>query len=179
MVTRVTRFASTHDTGAGFVSGEYVYMRDLLRLEARRSRQQVALPQQLRQVVTPLVWQEWDRLLAAHPDQRLRSYVVGGLKEGFRIGFSGNVEGLLHGRTRNMPSARDQQGVIDNYLAEECSRGRVLGPLRLELFPQVHPNRFGVIPKGTSGKWRLIVDMSFPKEAAALMSHCAPCHMLV
>ena len=39
-----------------------------------------------------------------------------------------------------------------------------MGPLSQELFPQVYPNRFGVIPKGTSGKWRLIVDMSFPKD---------------
>ena len=63
-----------------------------------------------------------------------------------------------------MPSARDQPEVIDSYLAEECSRGRVLGPLSQELFPPVHPNRFGVIPKGTSGKWHLIVDMSFSKD---------------
>ena len=62
-----------------------------------------------------------------------------------------------------MPSVRDQPGVIDDYLAEECSRWRVLGPLRLEFFPQVHPNRFA---KGMSEKWRLIVDMSFPIEAA-------------
>ena len=39
---------------------------------------------------------------------------------------------------------------------------RVAGPLQPDLFPQVHPNRFGVIPKGRSGKWRLIEDMSFP-----------------
>ena len=56
--------------------------------------------------------------------------------------------------------------MVDDYLAEECCKGRVLGPLRLELFPQVHPNRFGVIPKGTSGKWWLIVDMSFPAGAS-------------
>ena len=59
-----------------------------------------------------------------------------------------------------MPSAREQQKVVDDYLAEECCKGRVLGPLRLD---QVHPNRF---TKGTSGKWRLIVDMSFPTGAS-------------
>ena len=37
--------------------------------------------------------------------------------------------------------------VIDDYLAEECSKERVLGPLKQELFPQMHPHRFGVIPK--------------------------------
>ena len=135
MVTRVTRLTSTHYTGAGFVSGEYVYMMDLLQLEARRSRQQVALPQQLRQVVTLSCGRNG---IGCCSSPRPETEIVCG-KEGFRIGFSGSIEGLLHGRTRNMPSARDQQGVIENYLAEECSRGRVLGPLRLELFPQVHP----------------------------------------
>ena len=64
----------------------------------------------------------------------------------------------------NMPSAAEQPRVIDDYLAEECSEGRVLGPLSRELFPQVHINRFGVIPKGTTGKWRLIVNMSSPSS---------------
>ena len=120
----------------------------------------------VRQVINPLRWQEWDQLLATYPNQRLRSYLVRGIKEGFRIGFGGETKGLGQSSTHNMPSAREQQKVVDDYLAEECCKGRVLGPLRLELFPQVHPNRFGVIPKGTSGKWRLIVDMSFPAGAS-------------
>ena len=60
-----------------------------------------------------------------------------------------------------MPSAQDRPRVIDDYLVEECS---LVGPLDPSMVPQVHTNRFGVIPKGTSGRlrWRLIVDMSFP-----------------
>ena len=85
-----------------------------------------------------------------------------GIREGFRIGFCGEAKGLGQSSAHNLPSAREQPKVVDDYLAEECCKGRALGPLRLELFPQVHPNRFGVIPKGTSGKWQLIVDMSFP-----------------
>ena len=74
-----------------------------------------------------------------------------GMREGFRVDFSGNIGSLLQCHTQNMPSAWDQPEVIDSYLAEECSRGRVLGPLSQDHFPQVHLNRFGVIPKGTSG----------------------------
>ena len=44
-----------------------------------------------------------------------------------------------------------------------CSDGRVLGPLDPTRFPQIHTSRFGVIPKGQTGKWRLIVDMSSPE----------------
>ena len=41
--------------------------------------------------------------------------------------------------TQNMQSARDQPKLVDEYLAEECSTGRVAGPLQPDLFPQVHP----------------------------------------
>ena len=49
------------------------------------------------------------------------------------------------------------------YLSKECAEGRVLGPLPPELFPSVQISRIGVIPKGSTGKWRLIVDLSAPE----------------
>ena len=62
-----------------------------------------------------------------------------------------------------MKSAMDNPQVISQYLESECRVGRVVGPLSVEEFPFVHINRFGVIPKSTPGKWRLIVDMSSPE----------------
>ena len=56
--------------------------------------------------------------------------------------------------------------MVRDYLATECSEGRVLGPLDPAEFPFVHTSRIGVIPKGSSGKWRLIVDMSAPSGAS-------------
>ena len=88
-----------------------------------------------------------------------------GLQHGFRIGF--NYSSPLRSATANMESARLHPEVISTYLEKECSLGRMLGP-----FPDnpsvsslhLHINRFGVIPKGHStGKWRLITDLSFPK----------------
>ena len=38
-----------------------------------------------------------------------------------------------------------------------------MGPLSPANCPFVHTSRLGVIPKNTSGKWRLIVDMSSPE----------------
>ena len=128
---------------------QYKYMADFLRLDVRRPQVPTSLPQQLSQLNTPLQWQEC-------------CYLVEGTKEGFRIGFSGEAKGLGQRSTRNMLSAREHSGMVDDYLADECCKGRVLGPLKQEFFPQVHPNRFGVITKGTSSRWRLIVDMSFP-----------------
>ena len=89
-----------------------------------------------------------------------------GVREGFRVGFDGRLASNQGDPARNMPSARERPEVIDDYLAEECSKGRVLAPLSPALFPFVHTSRFRVIPKGTTGKWRLIVDMSFPKGSS-------------
>lgn len=140
----------------------YPYMEHLLEMEACQLECPVVLPQYLRQVETPLNWREWDLELATHPDQRFRAYIVDGIRKGFRVGCTKGPAGNREKPRKNMPSAQDKPEVIDDYLAEECSRGRVIGPLDQQLVPQVHVNRFGVIPKGTSGKWRLIVDMSFP-----------------
>ena len=61
---------------------------------------------------------------------------------------------------------KNQRLYIREYLAKECSGGRVLGPLYPSEFPYVHTSRFGVIPKGSPGKRRLIVDMSSPEGAS-------------
>ena len=90
---------------------------------------------ELTRVNTPLQWEEWERLLQRHPDKRLRFFLVHEIQEGFRIGFSGTVQSKS---AANMPSTAEQLRVIDDCLAEECSEGRVLGPLSRELFPQVN-----------------------------------------
>ena len=41
-----------------------------------------------------------------------------------------------------------------------------MGPLDHAQFSCVHTSRFGIIPKGSSGRWRLIVDMSAPEGAS-------------
>ena len=48
------------------------------------------------------------------------------------------------------------------HLKEEYAKGRVIrvGPVEMVVGLQISP--FGVIPKGQTGKWRLIVDLSTP-----------------
>ncbi len=63
-----------------------------------------------------------------------------------------------------MQSADVRPEVIRNFLASELAAGRVLGPLGPDVVEQVQVNRFGLVLKGhQSGKWRLIVDLSFPR----------------
>jgi hypothetical protein len=118
----------------------------------------------MHQVNSPLPWQEWDKALQSHPDQRFRRYIIDGIQFGFRVGF--NYRLPTRSASNNMLSAREHPEVIREYLAKECSEGRVLGPLDLGTPLAIHTSRFGVIPKGSSGKWRLIVDMSAPEGAS-------------
>ena len=54
--------------------------------------------------------------------------------------------------------------IVGQYLETEISLGRVIGPLPPKGVPDVHLNRFGVIAKSHQpDKWRLIVDLSYPK----------------
>ena len=159
---KICKLSCTHTLGP------YRYMEGLLKLDASRSRispfKEFGSPfkefgSQLLQ--TPLQWQEWDRSLAAHPNQRFRSYIVNGIRYGFRVGFDNNK--TCTSSTKNMHSAEKRPQVIREYLPRECSEGCVLGPLDPMLFSFTQVSGFGVVPKHTPGRWQLIVDMSSPE----------------
>ena len=120
------------------------------------------LPQELTVVQTPLVVDAWASALQSHPDRAFARYIVNGLRQGFRVGF--HRPSPLRSATGNMGSARLHPEVITDYLRKELTLGRLLGPFSGSLvLPNLHINRFGVIPKGhNTGKWRLITDLSFP-----------------
>ena len=145
-------------------AGGYKYMEDLLYLDGCRPVVPRAWPASMRRVSSPLHQQEWDRGLRSHSDQRFRKYIVEGVQFGFRVGFNYNQP--TRSARHNMLSAREHPEAISEHLLKECSEGRVLGPLDPAHSPPTHISRFGVIPKGSSGKWRLIVDMSAPEGAS-------------
>ncbi len=115
-----------------------------------------------RLVDTPLDVTAWTQALAHHPDQAFASYVLNGLREGFKIGFRHGCP--LRSASSNMQSALTHPQVITDYIQAELAKGRLVGPLSPTSAPLgTHINRFGVIPKGhNTGKWRLITDLSYP-----------------
>ena len=62
-----------------------------------------------------------------------------------------------------MGSAEKSQ-IVQEYLQKEVTKGRILGPFDPAEYPQIHTSCFGVIPKSTPGKWRLIVDIITPSQ---------------
>ena len=54
---------------------------------------------------------------------------------------------------------------VEEYLATELAPGRIIGPIDPKTMPQAQVSRFRVIPKANQlGKWRLILDLSSPKN---------------
>ncbi len=118
------------------------------------------------QIVTPMSVQEWDRQLASHPDERFRAFLLEDMRSGFRIGFDYGLAKCTSA-VSNMALASERPSVIEEFLASETEAGRVLGPVEPDRTSSIHINRFGLVPKGhIPGKWRLIVDLSFPEGSS-------------
>ena len=63
-----------------------------------------------------------------------------------------------------MQSAEVRPDMISDFLSSKVRAGRVLAPIEPEVAASVQINRFCLVPKGHQpGKWRLIVDLSFPR----------------
>jgi len=120
------------------------------------------------QIVCPMQYGAWSQRLRGHPDVAFREYLLRGIQQGFRIGFRYG-EWACTCASANMQSAVVQPRVIDDYLEKEVRLGRVMGPLVGDSFQKVQVNRFGLVPKNHQpGKWRLIVDLSYPRGARVL-----------
>ena len=78
--------------------------------------------------------------LRFHPQRPQVDFVLDGIRHGFKLGFSPSQK--LKSAKKNKPSVDQHASVIDAYLANEVSLGRV------------------------AGKWRLIVDLSSPSGAS-------------
>ena len=117
--------------------------------------------------VTPLQADQFAWELRCHPDRQKVNFVVDGIRHGFPLGFSPSQK--LKSAKYNKPSAAQHPSVVDQYLANEVSLGRVAGPFSVPPYPNLHISSFGVIPKrGQPGKWRLIVDLSSPGGLASM-----------
>ena len=129
------------------IDGVYPYTDDLLTLSniSMSSEHQAHILQGLARVKTPLVWEELNKALAAHPDHHLRDFLLTGIRQGFRI--SCNPHQPLNSAARNMQSALVNPKPVTEYLHNELKEQRVAGPLTESLAKGVHVSRFGLIPK--------------------------------
>ena len=64
------------------------------------------------------------------------------LRDGFRIGFR-------YGKSECRSATSNMQSALAH--PEEVGKGRVLGPAPTDVCKSIHINRFGLVPKGSSG----------------------------
>ena len=113
--------------------------------------------------MTPLRLQNWLSVMKEYPDAQFANYIETGIKQGFWIRFQyGSVRCIS--TKANAKSASLHPGSITRYLNEELKEGRIAGPFPMALLPEVQCNKLGVIPKSTPSEWRLILDLSFPRQ---------------
>ena len=88
-------------------------------------------------------------------------YILAGLQNGLRVGADRSK--AIRPALSNMLSAQLHRQVVADYIESESRRGQILGPFLLRSFLQaaIQSKRIGVIPKGQTGKWRLITDLSY------------------
>ena len=138
------------------------YTPQLLQLERCTPSHARKVPETLAQIHTPLIIPAWECALANHPDKEFVSYILAGIRCGFRIGFA-YPSHKCQSPKRNMQSAKEYPHIVEEYLAMEVAAGRIIGPLDPSSIPHAQVSPFGVIPKSQPGKWRLIVDLSSPE----------------
>ena len=97
----------------------YLYMPDLLWLEACRAAMAPPLPQSVTAIATPLRLAAWEEALHT---QAFASYIIQGIKHGFHIGFDGGLCTPI-GSVTNMRSAEQNHASVDDYLTAELAAG--------------------------------------------------------
>jgi hypothetical protein len=109
---------------------------------------------------SPLQLEAWSAVLRSHPDAAYVGYLFSGIQHGFCIGYTYPRETMS--ARQNLPSTKEHPQIIAKYLNSEVAKGRILGPFPVGAIPEIQINQIGIIPKKSSGKWRLITDLSFP-----------------
>ena len=137
------------------IEGKYRYTEDLLQWDQCANEELGHhLPRACTKILSPLNEKaaEWAQCLAVHPDTAFSSYIIAGITNGFRIGYS-RTAAELRATPYNLPSAMVHPVVVQNYLDGECNAGRLSGPFKHTDLPEIHYSPFGVIPKkgGTPG----------------------------
>ena len=107
-------------------------------LESCLPSQSSVLPASLG-LVTPLNMQAWEWELRAHPNQALLSYILRGIRDGFRSGFHQSHSCKTAKRYK---SAYQHPLPMEENLAQECEAGQVVGPYQFKHF---HTQRLALL----------------------------------
>lgn len=117
-------------------------------------------------ITTPLPWTAWQNALQQHNLLLSFPNVPTGLRYGFRTGVSSAIANTFI--PPNHASATQHSQFVTEHIANELRLHRYSGPYSpQELLRLIGPFKtapLGVVPKPNSSKFRLIQDLSFPRN---------------
>lgn len=94
-------------------------------------------------------------------DKEKLAYIRDGLVNGFRLGCVGLPSTIIF---KNHRSTLQYTWVIEDFISKGQGKGRIEGPFTSPPFEPFVFSPFGVVPKSEEGKYRVIHDLSFPKN---------------
>ena len=104
--------------------------------------------------------EEWERELQDYWDVQLCEF----LKFGFPLDFNRNSK--LRWENKNHNSAIQFPGDVDAYLQEELKYQAIVGPFNQSPIPNCHFSPFMTREKANAAHRRVIIDLSWPKDAS-------------
>lgn len=123
-------------------------------------------------VVTPLNYRHWHDALAQCSLLTQFADVPTGIRDGFKTGVSSSISAPII--PQNHSSALVNPHIVSQHIANELQLHRYSGPFQVsQLLTLIGPFRtapLGVVPKPNSDKFRVIQDLSFPRNDPATLS---------
>ena len=104
-------------------------------------------------IVTPLDAERWEESLHGHLNRAFANYITQG-QGSVSVFGSGQWPVAPHSRTCPLPRSANTRST--SSLQRNAQWGGFLAP-------SIAHNQLGAVPKSTPGKYRLIVDLSFPE----------------
>ena len=109
---------------------------------------------------TPVKVNSLVRILEGYDEAKL-AYI----REGFTVGFPLGCVGIPDTKlSKNHRSAEQHPEIINDFISKGKIEGRIAGPFLSPPFEPFITSRLGVVPKSEEGKFRVIHDLSFPKN---------------
>ena len=102
--------------------------------------------------------------------------MVEGFKEGFDINCS--LESLSQ-TAKNHESIVENSDIVQELLNIEIESGRIKGPFTEPPFPEYHVSPIKLVPKKTPGKYRMILNLSYPYDGMSVNANIASEHCSV
>jgi hypothetical protein len=94
-------------------------------------------------------------------DPSLTKYLVEGFQFGFKLGCEGDPSHSIH---RYHKSIFENPVAVESKLLKELNMGRISKPHLHKPFQDFVCSPLGLVPKKTPGEFRIIHDLSFPKD---------------